>query len=72
MFDAKGKKRKQLVFFPESSKIEFSSDSGTSYSICSPFFSKDISTCATVADPMKHKVVLIHLNSDFESDVDVD
>jgi len=72
LFDAKGKKRKQPVFSPKSLETEFSSDSETSYSLCSPFFAKDINTCATNADPMKHKVVLIHLSSDYEGDVVVD
>jgi len=72
LYDGRGKKRKQPVFSLESSETEFSSDFGTSYSICSPFLSKDISTSASNASRIKHEVVLIHLSFGLEGNVDVD
>jgi len=71
LYDARGKKRKQPVFSPKSSETEFSTDSGSSLSICSPWLSKATTSCASSANPMMHEVVLIHLSSDLEGDVDI-
>jgi len=70
--DRKGMKRKQPVFSLESSETEFSLEYRTSDSICSPLLSEDMTSCASSASPIKHKVVLIHLSSGSKVDVDVD